>query len=199
MKKLATTAATISSLLYGCATPIQHTAGVDMPSYVKSNSFYNKANLPSIEARANAGEASAQLEMAMIYSGFIGDGSISRDNKLSNYWMEKSAAQDDMLSVAVLSSRHYQYDKWSYPKNIELADKLAFHAYELYSATPPSAWDAYETSTIAGVLVWMADYHLEDKNFAQEWLCKALALKPKDKNAIAVAHQDLRKIGRKCD
>lgn len=185
-------------LLTGCATPIQHTAGVDMPSYFRTNDFYTKSNLDYLTKKASSGLASSQFELALVYSGYIGDGSIPKDIPSSNYWLEKAAAQNYISAVSVLGARRYQYSTYGYKKDDALAEKLSYQTYEIYQSRPKSDWDSYELYNVAGSLLRIADNNLTNKELAHELLCKTLDIGSTDKNLLIVLREDLSKIGRTC-
>lgn len=197
-KTLIPLVACVAILLTGCATPIQHTAGVDMPSYFRKNDFYTKSNLDYLTTKASSGLASSQLELALVYSRYIGDGSIQKDIKLSNYWLEKSAAQNYISAVAMLAARRYQYSQFGYEKDDALAEKLSYQTYQIYLSRPKSDWDSYELYNAAGALLGIADKNLSNKELAHELLCKTLDIGSTDKNLLIVLHEDLSKIGKTC-
>lgn len=183
------------SLLGGCAAPVPRVAGVDMPASIKTEAYY-KSNLKDVVSKAEAGDASSQLELAFIYTGYD---SVGFDKKKSNFWLEKSAAQDYLMAVIGLAGRHYDYSKWGYTKDIPLADKMVSHAYDIYLTKPHSSWTQFEIDTLAAILSKRSEFHLSDKDFAQNDLCTALRLGVKNTKFIKVINDDLRAIGRTCN
>jgi len=182
------------SLLSGCATQNAFVAGVNAPNTLKTETYY-KTNLKVVTAGAEAGDAASQLELAFIYGGYA---NVSRDLKTSNYWLEKSAAQNYLSAVTALGLRHYQYSKFGYSKDDELAKSLCYKAYEIYQSKPASEWSAFETMNGAFSLIAVADNNLSNRDLAQDLLRKAQKIGTTDKNTLYVLNDDLKKIGRSC-
>ena len=184
----------IMSLLTGCATKVPLVAGLDMPDMIKTEAYYKK-NINRVVAKADAGDAAAQYELSWLYTGSSG---ISRDIKVSNFWLEKSAALDYMVAVSALSGRRFQYAKYGYPKDFVLARKLLDKAYQIYLSQPKSAWSQYSINMLSSGFTLGSDY-AEDKEQLQSYLCTSLKIDGTDSNHIYVLNKALKDNKIRCD
>ena len=179
------------SLLTGCATvaPPHEEPGVTAPSTYKGEAYY-KNHLKDVIAKAETGDVASQYEVSFVL-GWRGD-------IKSNFWLEKAAAQNYLPAVAMLGARHFRYSTNGYSKDDAMAERLCYRAYEIYLSKPASEWDVFETMMAAHSLRNIAEYHMSDKDKAQDLLCKAQKMGVTEHNLVWTLNDDLKKIGRTC-
>ena len=158
----------------GCASVPMPTQEGSLPPQMKSVEYYKK-NLTSVVQKAQrTNDPATQMELAYVYGNTWYD---VPDLKLSNYWLEKAAAQDNLPALCALSARHYQ-GNWELSKDFDKADKLVNRAYEVYISKPKKEWHPYDIFMMAGALLNRGE-HAKIKEQKNRDICLSKSLDSK--------------------
>ncbi len=166
--------AVLAIFITGCASVPMPTQEGSFPPQMKSVEYYKK-NLTSVVQKAQrTNDSATQVELAFVYGNPIYG---VHDIKLSNYWIEKSAAQDNLPALCALSARYYQ-GNLEFPKDFNKAEQLANRAYNVYISKPKSEWHPYDIYMMAGALLNRGE-HAKIKEQKNRDICLSKSLDSK--------------------